>query len=428
MAKTTVEMTQERADIIKEARDILSKAQKENRSMNEDEVTAWEEKTARAQELQGMIQRMQMQELLDKEADEPDHEPSAKRSREPDDQPEKRTMGEYFQQVRNGQVPKEARAAAGQNYTADPDGGYLIAPVYAAELLKLVQSESVLYQRVKRVPMSVGNTLVQNYIPATSRADGQRNGQVQAYWIAEAAQYTATKLQFEQMRTSLSKLTGMCFATDEVLEDASVLEAEIMAAFRDEFTFKIDDSILNGTGAANVPLGILNSPALVTIAAENSQDAGTVIAGNILKMWNALPARNRANAVWLVNQDVEPQLIQMYIEAGSTGGVPAYLPPTGLSGAQYGTIMGRPVMSMEQCGALGTKGDIVLVDPTQYQWIEKGGLRTATSIHVRFDTDETAFKFTLRANGAPIWQSAIAAFKGSTERSPYVTLAPRANP
>jgi HK97 family phage major capsid protein len=299
--------------------------------------------------------------------------------------------------------------------------------VYAAELLKLVESESVLYQRVKKVPMTVGNTLIQNYIPATSRADGQRNGQIQAYWAAEAEKYTATKHTFAQMSISLSKLTGLCYATDEVLEDAAILGSEIRAGFRDEFTFKIDDGILNGTGVTSIPKGILatTNEALVTVAAVTGQAAGTIVSANILKMWNALPARNRANAVWLINQDVEPRLIQMYLEAGVTGGVPTYLPPTGLAGAQYSTILGRPVLAMEQCAALGTKGDIVLVDPTQYQWIEKGGLRTATSIHVKFDTDETAFKFTLRANGAPIWQSSIAPYKGSTARSPYVTLAAR---
>lgn len=425
---TIVEMQQARADVIKEARAILGKAQQEKRSMTEDEITSWEGKTARAQELQDMIERTKTQDALDQEADAADHEPAGKRSREPADQPEKRTLGEFFQQVRMGTVPRETRAAAGQNYSVDEDGGFLIAPVYASELLKFVQSESVLYQRVKRVPMSVGNTLVQNYIPAASRADGQRNGQVQAYWIGEADQYTATKLQFDQMKTTLSKLTGMCYATDEVLEDASVLEAEIMAAFRDEFAFKIDDSIANSDGTANKPLGYMKSPALVTVDAESGQAAGSIVAANILKMWNAMPAKNRKNAIWTINQDVEPLLIQMYIAVGASGGVPVYLPPTGLSGDQYGTILGRPVLPMEQCAEPGTTGDIVLVDPSQYQWIEKGGLRSQTSIHVKFDTDQTAFKFTLRANGTPIWQSPIEPYKGSTARSPYVALASRTNP
>lgn len=425
MEKTIIELEQERAKLGNEAMALLDKAKTEDRALTEEEAKQFDEKAAKAMDLRAIIQRMKVRDMLEEDVDAPDHEPVMKRGHEPKDPGEKRTLGEYFQQVRQGKVPREDRGAAGQNYTVDEDGGYLITPVYASELLKFVQSESVLYQRVKKVPMTAGNTLIQNYIPATSRADGQRNGQIQAYWMGEADQYTATKHQFAQMRTSLSKLTGLCYATEEVLEDASVLESEIMTAFRDEFSFKIDDSILNGDGAINVPLGILHSPALVTVPAESGQAAGSVVSANILKMWNAMPTKNRKNAVWLINQDVEPLLIQMYIAVGTSGGVPVYLPPTGLSGAQYGTIMGRPVLPMEQCAAPGTKGDIVLVDPTQYQWIEKGGLRSATSIHVKFDTDQTAFKFTLRANGAPIWQSPIAAFKGSTARSPYVTLAAR---
>lgn len=88
--------------------------------------------------------------------------------------------------------------------------------------------------------------------------------------------------------------------------------------------------------------------------------------------------------------------------------------------------MGRPVLPMEQAGALGTTGDILLIDPSQYDWIEKGNLRSETSIHVLFDTDQTCFRFTLRASGTPTWDTPVTAYKGETARSPYVALAPRA--
>lgn len=327
-------------------------------------------------------------------------------------------------------------AASGQNVTTDSEGGYLVPPDYSGELLRYAQSESVLFPEVTRIPIS-GNRLIVNELEQTSRADGAqgRNAGLMAYWTAEAADYTASKMTFKQGQTDLHKLTGLCYATDEMLEDLPAMSAYIAQGFADEFTFKIDDAILNGTGSGE-PLGILNAgnAALVTVAKESGQAAATVLMNNILKMYNAMPAKNRMHAKWYINQDLELALMQMLMgtggitatEVSANFGVPLFIPAGGLSGAPYSTLLGRPIVPIEQASALGSVGDITFADLSQYRWIDKGGMDAQTSIHVRFLQDETAFKFTYRAGGKPIWSQAITAYKGGTKRSPYVTLAERA--
>ena len=108
-----------------------------------------------------------------------------------------------------------------------------------------------------------------------------------------------------------------------------------------------------------------------------------------------------------------------------TGGVPVYLPPGGLSGSPYGTLLGRPVMPIEFCETLGTEGDIVLADPSQYVMIDKGDIQYATSIHVAFLTDEQAFRFIYRVDGQPVDNKPITPFKGNANQSTFVTLATR---
>jgi HK97 family phage major capsid protein len=88
--------------------------------------------------------------------------------------------------------------------------------------------------------------------------------------------------------------------------------------------------------------------------------------------------------------------------------------------------MGRPIIPIEQAPTLGTVGDISFVDWTQYMMAEKGGMQSASSIHVKFTTDETAFRFVKRVAGQPSWSSKLTPFKGSNTQSPYVTLATRA--
>jgi len=142
-------------------------------------------------------------------------------------------------------------------------------------------------------------------------------------------------------------------------------------------------------------------------------------------MWSRCWAPSRKNAVWLINQDCEPQLNGMSIAVG-TGGIPVYLPAGGLSQSPYSTLFGRPVIPVEYCATVGDQGDIILADFTQYQAIDKGVLKTATSIHVRFDYNETAFRFVFRFDGQPSWKSALTPYKGSNTLSPFVALANRA--
>lgn len=364
-----------------------------------------------------------------------------------------RSMGDFFSAVARMRSNPDARlaeygsirsAATGQNITTDADGGYLVPPEYSSELLQLAKSASVIYPMVRHTPIS-GNRLIENYVKQDTRGDTTtslrgRSG-VLAYWKGEAEQYAGSSIKFGQIDTSLTKLTGMAYATEEMLEDYAAMSSIISDSFRDEFSFKIDDGILNGTGAGQ-PKGILNSGngALVSIAKDAGQAAGTISVNNILKMYNALPANLRAEAVWLCNQDVEVALMQLIMQTGTvasagesavegvtgTFGRPVFLPAGGLSGTPNGMLMGRELHPVEQCAALGSLGDLVLFAPSQYRWIDKGGVKAQTSIHVRFDYDETAFKFSYRCNGYPLWPNKIAAYKGSTARSPYIALAARA--
>jgi len=163
----------------------------------------------------------------------------------------------------------------------------------------------------------------------------------------------------------------------------------------------------------------------VSVAKEVGQAAATVVYQNVLKMWSRMWAPSRGNAVWFINQDVEPQLMQLYMAVG-TGGVPVWMPANGISGSPYATLFGRPIIPVEYCPTLGTVGDIMLVDLSQYEFIDKGGVQQTSSIHVSFLTGETAFRFMYRCNGMPEWKSALTPKSGSANTlSPYVALATR---
>lgn len=320
---------------------------------------------------------------------------------------------------------KAKKASLGQNEGITSDGGFLVQTDFSQEIFQHAHDMSVFTSRVRRVPISSNaNGLKMNAINETSRATGSRWGGVRGYWLAEGGVKTPSDIEFRQIELNLKKLAAVMYATDELLQDTTALGSVMAQAGAEELAFLVDDSILNGDGVGK-PLGILSSPSLVTIAAEDGQTSTELLFENIQKIWARLYARSRQNAVWFINQDVEPALNMMDFPIG-TGGVPVYLPPGGLSTAPHASLMGRPVVVTEFNETLGTVGDIVLADMSQYLMIDKGGVQSASSIHVQFLTDQTAFRWVYRVDGQPLWNSPLTPFKGPTNTlSPFVALATR---
>jgi hypothetical protein len=84
------------------------------------------------------------------------------------------------------------------------------------------------------------------------------------------------------------------------------------------------------------------------------------------------------------------------------------------------------VVAVEQCQTLGTPGDIILFDPTQYLMATKGGIQAASSMHVRFLTDEMTYRWIIRRDSSLWWKSAVAPAHGVNSFSPVLALAARA--
>ena len=295
---------------------------------------------------------------------------------------------------------------------------------FAVDLMTRTYQTGQILSRIPRIPVGPNsNGLNLTMINETSRANGSRWGGVVVSRQPEGASPAAGKPKFRQMELKLKKLFGLCYASDELLLDAVALEAVINRAFPDEMSFTMEDEIINGTGAGQM-LGIINGGSLISVSKETGQLAATVQKENVDKMWSRMWAPSRRNAVWLINQDVEPQLDSMQIVIG-TGGVPVYLPPGGLSDTPFARLKGREVIPVEQCQTLGTVGDIMLVDLSQYTMIDKGGIQAASSMHVRFINDEMTYRFIARNDGQPSWNAALTPKNGSNTLSPFVALATR---
>lgn len=303
--------------------------------------------------------------------------------------------------------------ATGANEAIPSEGGFLVTPDIAAGITENMWGVGSVLERFNAISVS-GNGLTINAIDETSRAAGSRMGGVRGYWLNEGGEKTASQPTLRQIELKLKKVAALVYATDELLQDATALEGWIVNNVPNELRFMVEDSIIDGNGIG-MPLGILRSGALVEAV---RTDANQIDAADIARMWAARYVGPN-DYVWFANASIMPQIYQLQV-----GNVPVY--QSGMGGyanAPYGTIFGRPVIENEYCPYLGSVGDLLLASPSQYALITKGGIQSASSIHVKFEYDETAFRFVYRVDGEPIWASSVTAFDGTATISPFVALA-----
>lgn len=247
---------------------------------------------------------------------------------------------------------------------------------------------------------------------------------VMVYWEGEGAAIGQSRPTFRNMDLKTNKLAALVPITDELLEDAPSMGNFIQGAAGRGFNWAIANAIIDGTGAGQ-PLGFLRSQALVTVAAEGGQAADTVVPQNLAKMYARMPAESRARAIWLMNPDIESQLITMTL-GGTAAAFPVYMPPNGMSASPFATILGRQAIPHLACKAIGDVGDISFVDLGQYVTLTKtGGIKSDVSMHLWFDQMLSAFRFSFRVDGRPWLSAAIDAPNSSQNISPFVTLGAR---
>ena len=351
-----------------------------------------------------------------------------------------KSFGEFGASVFRAMSPSNASlderlklvaAVSGMSQGLPSDGGFLVPPAYSNTIWLGLQTDSSSLLSLTDNYVVTGESLTFNSINETSRADGSRWGGVRGYWRAEAAQFTKSKPTFREIKLEPQELYVFVYVTDKLLRNSNIaLDQFLTRAAIDEIGFKVGDAIINGTGAGQ-PLGILASNAPVSIAKESSQEATSIVPQNLSKMWARMHTRSKANAIWLMNTDVNPELDNMFISVTNIAGsenVGGF--NTRIYNPDTNAIKGKPVIESEFAATLGTVGDVILADLKAYVTGTKGsefaGVRTDMSIHLRFDFGETAFRFTFEVDGQPWINSAITPFKGTATVSPFVTVATRA--
>lgn len=319
---------------------------------------------------------------------------------------------------------QQMQAATGMHEGNIAEGGGFVQTDFSNDLIERMYETGKVLSQVPEQPIGDNaNAYSALLIRETSRATGSRYGGLRVYRTGEGATITPSRPEFDRKEIKPYKVAALCYLTDELVTDATALQGHVTRLFPMEASFVMESELFSGTGAGQ-SMGVLNATATVSQAKESGQAAATIVTKNISKMWARCWAGARSKAVWYADQSIEPELDALYIPVGTGGLKPENVITYDQNGQMR--IKGRPVVWVEYASALGTVGDIVLADFSQYLGVSKGQMRTDSSIHVAFVTGEMALRFTWRYAAEPLWRSALTpANGGSNTLSPFVTLATR---
>lgn len=412
-----LELRQKRADETKAARALIDKAKSEDRDLTEDEEKSFDVLMSGIDKLKGAEDReakvQGFEEDMKSLGDIQGPKPEISETEGGDGTDGFRTFGEFLWNCRNS--PNDPRLRSGLTEGVDSEGGFLVPEVYSKKILTKSLEAAVIRPNGPTIIPMVSDTLNIAKIVDNSHASNLFGGVI-AYWTEEAGSKSVKEPTFGQIKLIAKKLTGYTYASDELLADNAVgLEALLVRLFSEAINWYEDDAFIDGDGVGK-PLGILNSGALLSV---NRSAVSTIAIADVANVWARLLPQSHGRAIWLANPSTLPQLVALgstYLTwlkgSGGAGGL-ATTPPA--------TLLGRPIVFTEKCSALGTAGDITLVDLSYYLIGDRQKITVASSKHVRFTTDETAWRFVKRVDGQPWLDSAFTPANGSS-LSPFVTL------
>lgn len=312
---------------------------------------------------------------------------------------------------------RELRNAAGS--TVPSDGGFLIPEILRSEILQLSMEGAVVRPYSTVIPMD-SLTVPIPAVDETSRVTSLFGG-IQFYWTPEGGAGVDSSAKFAQINLVAKKLFGYSGIPNELLADAAAFVAWFGQAFPSAYGWFEDIAFLTGDGT-DKPMGVQNGPGVVTTTRAGTS-TNTIVYDDIVKMYAHMYPASMRNSRWVASIDTFPQLAELsFTPAGGSSPVPVMLWQMNAVGTPVATLLGRPIDFTEKIPSLGSTGDLMLVDFSQYLIGDRQAMSLESSNDYLFGTDKTAFRLLSRIDGQPWLRSAITPHNGGATLSPYVVL------
>ena len=317
------------------------------------------------------------------------------------------------------------RTKAPLGQASGPAGGYLVPERLNLELMRDVGEDALVRPRAAVVPMTTSSVRLPLPDATTAPSAGTTPffGGVKLSWTGEGQTRPETEPAFREVDLRAWDLTGYALQSMTLYQDGGAgVEAFLRKLFARSIAWYEDYAYLQGDGVGK-PQGVLGCPGAAVVNRNGSNAFDN--AHDVANMSKALLPGSWAKAIWLVSPTVWPQLVVM--GSGASGASPSWQanqPIMEGAGRPHFYLNGQFGWVTEKLPALGTKGDVILFDPSLYVIGDRG------AVEIVFSEDEpTAYKnyqgvwrVTYRGDGQPWFSKTVTLSDGATVVSPYVVL------
>lgn len=328
-----------------------------------------------------------------------------------------RSAGEFFSAVISGRFDPRLQQR-GLTVGTPSSAGFLIPTEFSAQIHDVALESEIVLPRCSVEPMFTDEKKL-SAADIGSHASYLFGGLV-GYWKGEGSDLTESAPKFRQMTLKAKKLTCLFKFSNEWAADAPDGQTKLVSLAAGGLGWYRDVAFLTGVGAGE-PLGILNAGCTIVASKQANQAADTLIYENLASMLGRLHPASFSRSVWVCHVSTVPQLLRLSIDVGTGGS--AY-PALQESNGQW-RLLTRPVIFTEKLETLGSQGDILLADFSQYVVGLRQDIRFDVSKEYAFTSDESYGRLIARIDGQPLWDEPLTLKDGTTTVSPFVTLEAR---
>jgi len=241
-------------------------------------------------------------------------------------------------------------------------------------------------------------------------------GSVASQWKPENGNFDVKTPRTENIDFTLFKNGLFINCTREAIEDSGTIGGTLGPLMTMALAQTLDQAILHGTGIG-MPLGVVEAPATIVVSRVG---ANTVTWPDLVSMYARLHPAAVRNAVWIVSNEVIPQLLQMTGDDDSFIWMPSMVDSA--KSAMPGRLLGLPLFISDKASQLGAKGDVILADFSFYGFVQKRGIIVEMSNSPLWTQDVLSFRAITRCDGKPLLSQTITPQNGGDSLSPFVVL------
>src|SRR6056297_387042 len=385
------ELREQRAKVWEQAKVFLDEHRQENDLINPEDNAAYEKMEDEVVSLGKEIERLERQEMMDRELSAAITNPLSGR---PETMKEEKTgratdayRSAFWGAMRNKINPSVQNAL---QIGTDSEGGFLVPAEYENQLIQALEEANVLRNLCHVITTSYGD----RKIPVVASHGS-------AAWMDEESAFSESDDAFTQITLSAYKLGTMLKVSDELLNDSYFdLEAYIAAEFARRIGAAEEEAFLIGNGSAK-PTGLLN---VTGGAGLGVTAAGTtaIVIDEVLDLYHSLKSSYRKNASFLVNDDTIKKLRKLKDGQGQ------YLWQPSLTSGTPDTILNRPVVTSQYMPTAAAGEKSILFGDFKYYWIADRQGRTFKRLNELYAANgQVGFLASQRLDGKLILSEAI---------------------